>query len=155
MINLVLGAEEIERVIAGRPALRLVLHIDGEAIGELGAVVGQNGVNAMREVSQELREESRRSLGIASAVDFDVDIAGDAVDRDEDIAFASLQGRQMLQIHVDEADGRLLKNADARPVGLLALADRMAMQAAMDGAAGHLRVDAAPHHLDDIVQRQL
>lgn len=40
VINVVVGADEIERVMAGRPARRLVLHIDGKAVGELGAIVG-------------------------------------------------------------------------------------------------------------------
>ena len=155
VINLMIGAEEIERMIAGRAPGRLVLHIDGEAVGELGAIVGQDGVNAMWEVGQETREEGRRRLGVAPSVDLEIDVAGGAVDRDEDIAFAPLQGRQMLEIDVDEADRRLLKDADAGRLGLLALADRMAMEAAMDGASGKLLVDATSHHLDDIVQWQL
>jgi len=155
VIDLLFDADEIERVMAGRPALWLVLHIDGEAVGELGAIVGQDGVNTMWEVGQETREEARRRLGVAPSVDLDIDVAGGAVDRDEDIAFAPLQGRQMLEIDVDEADRRLLKDADAGRLGLLALADRMAMEAAMDGASGKLLVDATSHHLDDIVQRQL
>jgi hypothetical protein len=155
VIDVVFGADEVEGVIAGRPARRLVLHIDGKAVGELGAVVGQDGVNAMWEVGQESREEARRSLGIAPSMDFDIDVAGGAVDRDEGIAFAPLQGSQVLQIEVNEADGRLLKDANTGPVRLLALADRMALEAAVDGATGQLIVDATSHHLDDIVQRQL
>jgi hypothetical protein len=58
VVNLVVGADEIERVITGRSAGRLVLHIDGKAVGELGAVVGQDGVNAMWEVGQESLEEA-------------------------------------------------------------------------------------------------
>ena len=135
VINLVVGADQIERVLAGRPARRLVLHIDGEAVGELGAIVGQDGVNGMWEVSQEPSEEARRSLGIAPAMDFDIDIAGGAVDRDEGIAFAPLQGRQMLQVEVNEADGGLFEDADTGPGRLVALADIMALKAAMDGAA--------------------
>jgi hypothetical protein len=135
VINLVVGADQIKRVMAGRPALRLVLHIDGKTVGEFGAVVGQDGVNAIWEVGQEPPEKARRSLGIAPSMDFDVNVAGGAVDRDEDIAFASLQGRQMLQIDMDEADGRLLKDADTGLGGLVALADRMALEATMDGTA--------------------
>jgi hypothetical protein len=155
VIDVVVGADEIEWVIAGRPTGRLVLHIDGEAVGELCTVVGQDGMNAMWEVSQESREEAGRSLGVAPSMDFDINVAGGAVDRDEDIAFAPLQGRQMLQIEVNEADSRLLKDTDTGPVRLLALADPMTLEAAVDGAAGQLRVDATSHHLDDIVQRQL
>jgi hypothetical protein len=155
VIDLVFGADEIERMLAGGLTGRLILHIDGKAVGELGTVVGQDGVNAIWEVGQESPEEARRSLGVAPSMDFHIDIAGGAVDRDEGIAFAPLQGRQMLQIEVNEADSRLFKDADAGLVGFLALADAMALKAAMDGAAGQLVVDAASHHLDDIVQRQL
>ena len=59
VVNLVVGADEIERVITGRSAGRLVLHVDGKAVGEFGAVVGQDGVNAMWEVGQESLEEAR------------------------------------------------------------------------------------------------
>ena len=41
----------------------------------------------------------------------------------------------MLQIDVNEADRRLFKDADAGLVRLVALADSMALEAAMDGAA--------------------
>jgi hypothetical protein len=135
VINLVVGADEIERVMAGRPALRLVLHIDGKAVGEFGAVVGQDGVNAIWEVGQEPPEKARRSLSIAPSMDFDVNVAGGAVDRDEDIAFAPLQGRQMLQINMNEADSRMLKDADTGLGRFVPLADRMALEATMDGAA--------------------
>src|SRR6267378_2872341 len=130
VIDLVFGADEIERVMAGGFTGRLVLHVDGKAVGELGAVVGQDGVNAIWEVSQESPEEARRSLGIAPSMDFDIDVAGGAVDRDEGIALAPLQGRQMLQIEVNEADRGLFKDADAGLVRLVALADPMALEAA-------------------------
>ena len=155
VIDFVGGADDIEWMIAGRPAWRLVLHINGKAVGELGAIVGQDGMNGMWEVGQEALEEARRSLGIAPSMDFDIDVAGGAVDRDEGIAFAPLQGRQMLQVEVNEADSGLFEDADTGPVRSLPLADIMALEAAMDGAAGQLPVDATPHHLDDVVQRQL
>jgi len=155
MVDHVAGAEEIERVLAGRTTGRLVLHIDRKAIGELGAVVGQDGMNPIWEVSEEPAEEARRSRGITPCMDLDIDVAGSAIDRDKGIAFTPLQSRQMLQIDMNEANGSLFKDADAGPVRLLALADRMALEAAMDGAAGELLVDATSYHLDDIVERQL
>ena len=155
VIDFVFGADEVERMLAGGLTRRLVLHIDGKAVCELGAVVGQDGVNAIWEVGQESPEEARRSLGIAPSMDFDIDVAGGAVDRDEGIAFAPLQRRQVLQIEVNEADRGVLKDADARLVRLVAPADPMALQTAMDSAAGQPVVDATPHHLDDVVQRQL
>lgn len=155
VIDLATAAEQIERVLAGGPAGRLVLHIDRKAIGELGTIVGEDCMNPVGEVSQKPREEGGRSFGIAPPVDFDVDVPGGTIDSDESIAFAPLQGRQMLQIDVNEADGCLFEDADARPVRLFALADCMSLEAAMDGTARELVVDAASHHLDDIVQRQL
>ena len=50
-------------------------------------------------------------------MDLEVDVAAGAVDRDEDIAFVAAQGRQMLKIDVEEADSRLLKDADAWGAG--------------------------------------
>jgi hypothetical protein len=58
VIDFVGGADDIEWMIAGRPAWRLVLHINGKAVGELGAIVGQDGMNGMREVGQESLEEA-------------------------------------------------------------------------------------------------
>ena len=155
VVDVVAGAEEIERVVAGRLSRRLVLHVDGEAVGELCAVVGQDGVHRVREVGQEPLEEAGRGLGIALWVDFDIDVAGGAVDGDEGIALPPLQGRQMLQVDVDEADRGVFKDADAGLVRLLAMADAVALEATMDGTARELVVDATPHHLDDIVERQL
>ena len=135
VIDLLFGADEIERVMAGRPALWLVLHVDGKTVGELGAVVGQDGVNAIGEVGQEAPEKARRSLSIAPSMDFDIDVAGGAVDRDEDIAFVPLQGSQMLQIDMNEADRRLFKDADTGLGRFVGLADRMALEATVDGTA--------------------
>ncbi len=59
----------IEGVSAGRPIVRLVLHVDGEAIGELAAIVGEDGVNAMREVAEEAFEEAGGGVTIAPGMD--------------------------------------------------------------------------------------
>ena len=53
MIDFVVGADLIEWMPSGGTIMRLILHIDGEAVGELAAVVGQDGVNAVWEVGQE------------------------------------------------------------------------------------------------------
>ena len=47
---------------SGRSIGWLALHIDGEAIGELAAIVGEDGVNRMREVVEEALEELARSI---------------------------------------------------------------------------------------------
>src|SRR5688572_13581231 len=100
VIDHVFGADAIERMPPGRPIARLVLHVDGEAIGELAAVVGEDGVNAMREVSEEALEEAGGSLGIAVEMDLQVNVAGGPVDRDKDVALPPLESGQVLEIDV-------------------------------------------------------
>src|SRR4030095_9762633 len=64
VIYAALLAKLIKGMVAGRPPGRLVLLVDRETVGELGAVVGQDGVNFVREVGQEAFEEAggRRSI---------------------------------------------------------------------------------------------
>ena len=52
MVDAVLLAKLIKGMAAGRPPGRLVLLVDGEAVGELSAIVGQDGMNLVREVGQ-------------------------------------------------------------------------------------------------------
>ena len=155
MVDAALLAEPIKRVIAGRPVRRLVLLVDGEAIGELGAIVGEDGVNGVREVGEETRQEAGGRPAVPSGMDLDIDVAGGAIDGDKGIAGAALQGRQMLQVDMDKADAGGLEDAGLGLVRLGTPADAVALQTAVNGAAGQLGIDAAPHHLDDVVQRQL
>jgi hypothetical protein len=155
MGDAVLLAEPVKGMIAGRPSGRLVLLVDGEAVGELGAVVGQDGVNFVRKVGQEALEEAGRGLAVSFGVDLDIDVAGGAIDGDKGIACATLQGRQVLQIDMDEPNAGGLEHAGLRFVRLGNPADAIALQAAVDGATGQLGIDAALHHLDDVIQRQL
>jgi hypothetical protein len=60
----------------------------------------------------------------------------------------------MLEIDVNEADAGLLEHADRGLVGLGPLADTMALETTVDGAARELGVETAAHDLDDIVERQ-
>ena len=107
MVDVVFGTDPIEGMAAGGSIARLVLHVDGEAVCELAAVVGQDGVQAMREVGDEAAEESCGGVGIAPWMDLQIDVARGAVDGHEGVAPAPLQGGQMLEIDVNEADGRL------------------------------------------------
>ena len=86
-------------------------------------------------------------------MDLDIDVAGGAIDSDKGVAFAALQGRQVLQVDVDEADTGGLEDAGFWLVRFGACADAVALQATVDGAAGQPCVDASPHHLDDVVER--
>ena len=116
MVDFVFGTDPVEGMPAGGAITRLVLHIDGEAVGELAAIVSQDGVNAVREVGQEAIEETCGGVAIAPWMNLQIDVAGSAIDGDEGIAFAPLQRRQVLEIDVNEADGGLLKDADCEVV---------------------------------------
>jgi hypothetical protein len=72
------GADPVEGVVARGSALGFCLLVDGEAVGELGAVVGQDGVDLEREAG----EESGGGGGPAIGEDFETDKAGGAVDGD-------------------------------------------------------------------------
>src|SRR3954471_13277525 len=134
---------------------RLALHVDGEAIRELAAIVGEDGVNGMREVLEEALEELGCSLCIPIGMDLQIYITGGPVDGDECLTLASFQRTQMLEINMDEADGRLLEDADRRLVGFGPLVETMADQAAMDGATRQIGIDTTFHYLGDVVERQL
>jgi hypothetical protein len=155
MINLVLSADTIERMPTGGPIERLVLHVDGEAICELAAIVGQDGMNLMGEVGEEAIEESCCGIAVAPWMDLQIDVSRGAIDSDKGIAPAALQCRQVLEIDVDEADGGLLEDADGGLVRLRPAAETMALEATMNGAARELGIDAAAHHFGDVVERQV
>ena len=65
-------------------------------------------------MGEEALEEAGRGLGIPLRMDLQIDVARGPIDRDEGVALAFLQGRQMLEIDVDEADGGLLEDTDRR-----------------------------------------
>jgi hypothetical protein len=155
VVDVVFGADPIEGVAAGGSIARLVLHVDGEAVGELAAVVGQDGVQGVWEVGNEAAEECCGGVGIAPRLDLQIDVARGAVDGDEGVAPAPLQGGQVLEIDVNEADGRLLEDADRGLVGLRSPAQIMALETAVYRTAGELGVDTAPHHFGNVVERQL
>src|SRR5260370_39381479 len=54
----VAAADDIEAVVAGGIVLGFGLFVDGEAVGELRVVVGQDGVDRQSEVSQKAFEEA-------------------------------------------------------------------------------------------------
>ena len=92
VLDLALGAQTIEGMSAGGPIVRLVLHVDGEAIGELTAIVGEDRVNAMWKVREEAFEEAGSGVGVAPGMNLEIDVAGRPIDGDKGVAFASFQG---------------------------------------------------------------
>ena len=111
-------------------------------------------MDRVREVGEEALEEAGRGIAIAPGMDLQVDVTRGPVDGDEGVALSSFQGRQMLEIDMNEADRRRLEDADRGLAGLGPLVQAMAPETAIDGGARELGVEAAMHHLDDVVERQ-
>lgn len=82
-----------------------MFHVDGEAIGELGAVVGEDGMDRVGEGGEEAGEAAGDAISVAVLDDFDMDEAGGAVDGDEDVGGLVLQAGEVLEVDVDEAAG--------------------------------------------------
>jgi hypothetical protein len=64
------GADLVEGVAFEGLTFGLADHIDGEAIGELGAIIGEDGVDGMAEGFQEAFEAGGDGRGIAAGDDF-------------------------------------------------------------------------------------
>jgi hypothetical protein len=58
------GAAAVEGVVARGFVLGFCLLVDGEAVGELGAVVGEDGMDLEREVVEEAIKETGRDIGL-------------------------------------------------------------------------------------------
>ncbi len=150
-----LGADAVEGMVARGFVLGFSLFVDGEAVGELGAVVGQDGVDLERKTVEEAREETGRGGGPAIGENFETDKAGGTVDRDIGVAAPAIEWRQVFDIDVDEAGRGIGVESDGRR-RLRGEAGRQAvpLQAAVNAAARQFGVEAAPHHFDDVVERQ-
>jgi hypothetical protein len=132
MIDAALLTKLIKGMIAGRPPGRLVLLVDGEAIGELGAIVGQDGMNVVREMGQEAFEKAGSGCSVPPGMDLDIDVAGGSIDGDKGVARAALKGRQILQVDMDEADAGGLEDAGLGLVRLGTSTDAVALRGARD-----------------------
>ena len=155
MDNDALGAHPIEGMVARGFVVRFVFFVDGEAVGEFGAVIGQHGVNGEREAVEEAVEKTRCGLGPAIGQDLEVDEAGGAVDRDIGVTAAAVERRQIFDVDVDEAGRGVGVEHGGRSLLLAAAGgDAVALQATVDGAARQRGVDTAPHCFDDVVERQ-
>ena len=130
----VAATDELRTRIRERLTLALRL-VDGEPVGELAPIVGQDRVHRLREVGDEAAQECSRRSGIALAVDLQIDVAGGAVDRDIGIALDALEGRQVLEIDMDEAHAGLLERADRRLVRRAPRADPVPFETAVNGTA--------------------
>ena len=150
-----LGTDAIEGMLARGFVVRLVFLVDSEAVGELGAVVGEDGVDGEREGGEKAFEEVGRGGGPAIGQDLEIDKAGSAVDGDIGVTAAAVERRHVFDIDVDEAGrGVGVKGGGRGFLRREAGGDAVALQTAVNGAARQFGVDAAPHRLDDVVERQ-
>ena len=80
----------------------LGLFVYGKAVGEFGAVVGQDGVDFEREAAEEAREKTGGGGGPAIGEDFEIDKASGAFDCDIGIAAPAVEWRQVFDVDMDE-----------------------------------------------------
>ena len=77
-----LRANSVKGMLPGGFVVGLGLFVDGKAVGEFGAVVGEHGVNFEREAVEETPEKASGGVGPAMGRIFKIDKAGGAVDGD-------------------------------------------------------------------------
>ena len=151
MFDAVAGAHPVEDVASG--GLPATGPADGsEAIRKFSAVVSEDGMDPMRKRQEEAFEASSDGVCVASSDDFDMHKAGRAIDGNEHEAGLALKPRQMFKVDVYEADGGFIERASGLAFELWTRRDTATDEAAVNGAAGELWVDAAAHGLDDIVE---
>ena len=149
------GAQAIDGVVTGGSLGRFVFFVDGEAVGPFAAIIGQDGVDGDREGGEEAFEKGGGGSGVAARVDFEIDKTGGAIDGDKGVAGLAAERCEIFEIDMDEPGRRIGVELLAR-IGLPGWARRqaMALQAAVDGAARQLGVDAAPQHFGDVIERE-
>ncbi|OEO32627.1 hypothetical protein VW23_010455 [Devosia insulae DS-56] len=102
MIDVVPAADEVEGMLAGGPA-GVAPAGGAEAIGELGTIVGEDGVYRIGEGGEQAHQAGGDGAGVAPFNDLDVDEPGGPVDGDEHVAGMALEPGQVLEVDVDEA----------------------------------------------------
>lgn len=155
MFDVVGGANSVERVLSGGFVGRFVFLVDGEAVGELGSVVGKDGVDLKRKAFEEALEEGGGGRSAAVRQDFEVNEAGGAVDGDISIRASAIEGWQIFDVDMDEAGrGFGFEGDDRLFVWLEAGGELVAFEAAVNGAAGEGWIEASAHGLNDVIERQ-
>ena len=96
------GPDPVEGVVTRGSIVGLGLFVDGKAVGEFGAVVGQDGVDFEREAAEEAREKTGGGGGPAIGEDFEIDKASGAFDCDIGIAAPAVEWRQVFDVDMDE-----------------------------------------------------
>ena len=123
-----------------------------EAVGELRAIVGQDGVDGVAEGLQEALQAGGDGWAAAVLDDLHIDEAGRALDGHEDVSRQAPQARQVLQIDMDIAEGLGLEALGGLPGVLRSARHAPALEAAMQGRSGDVGSQAAAHHLQGVIQ---
>ena len=144
------GAEPVDGVGAGRPRCVSGFGAVLEAVGELGAIVGQDRVDRIAEGAEKAGHRRRHRRGLAVGDDLDMGEAADPLDGDEGEFGTAPELAEILEVDMDiaEADwiepaGRLGRWASLGQPSRQAETD----QAAPDRAPRQGRREAAAHHL--------
>ena len=77
----------------------------GEAVGEFGPGVGEDGVDRVAKGLEEAFEAGGKGGAGSVRHDLDMDETGGALDGDEDIGRLLVEARQVLQVDMDIAEG--------------------------------------------------
>jgi hypothetical protein len=70
----------VKGVASGRSTFGLVLHVDGEAVGEFRTVIGEDHPDGRGKDPSEALEKGPSSCGVAAGMDFEVDEACGPID---------------------------------------------------------------------------
>lgn len=154
VLNAQAVTQEVEFVIA-----RGVLGAAAEQpVGELLAVVGQDGADHKRRCLGQLLEEAASGCGRLAPLDRDEHPAGGTVNGHEHVAARGFVGHLGQVLHVDVDVSRLigLEGLGRRSLGrrLGPLVNASAHQHPVQGRPTHHRVDEFAHHGKQVVQRQ-
>ena len=107
-----------------------------EAVGELGSIVGEHGVNRVSEGGEKPFEAGGNGVRRPVVDDLDMDEAGGPFDGNEDVGRPSVDAGQVLEIDMDETERRIVEGSDfGRASRLWTLRDAMPFQAAMQRRA--------------------
>ncbi len=109
----------------------------------------------MGEAGEKAVQEGRGCRRVALVVDLDEDVAGGAIDCDEDVGFDFFQVRQVFQIDVNEAHGCLFESSRGWLFGGGLSIEAGSAQTAIDGVAGEAFIHASAHDLDDVIQGKI
>jgi hypothetical protein len=146
-------AEAIDRMLTRGSVVGFAFLVDRKAIGPLAAVIREDGVDRGRELGHEAFEESGGESAVAALMDLEIDEAGSAIDGDEGVGRLAFKAREVFEIDMDEAGGRV-GIEDLSRIGLLRrpAGDTVALEAAVNAAARELRVHTSLHHLDNVIE---